>query len=102
MLRYALWLPCLSSGAGYGPVASAAAVAPDVDALTREVTPGAFSAVGGSISGSSQPLTAGSSSLAACGVLLATVTAGFSGSELQLRCLHTVLAAAAAAGGAPV
>ncbi len=81
---------------------SAASVAPDTDALLRELTPGAFSAAGGTISGSSQPLTASDSSRAACGVLLATVTAGFGSCELQRRCLHTVLTAAAAAGGAAV
>jgi hypothetical protein len=65
------------------------------------MTPGAFAAAGGGINGSSQALVAGDSSLGACGVLLATVTEGFSGSQQQLRCLDTVLAAAAAAGGAP-
>ncbi len=87
---------------GYGPVTPASAASCDVDALVREMTPGAFSSVGGSVAGSSQALITGDSSRGACGVLLATVTVGFSDSEQQLRCLHAVLAAAAAGGGAPV
>lgn len=93
------------SAPGYGPMLSAPDAAPsvvDADVLVRELTPGAFSSAGARITGGSQALITGDSSLGACGVLLATVTSGFSGSELQQRCLHTVLAAAAAAGGAPV
>ena len=88
--------------AGYGPITAASVVADDVDALVREITPGAFSVGGSSITGSSQALIAGDCTLGACGVLLATVTVGFSSSEQQLLCLQNVLAAAAAAGGAPV
>ncbi len=88
--------------AGFGPIRSASDAVCDVAALVREMTPGALCAAAGGVAGSSQALTAGDSSLGACGVLLATVTVGFSGSQQQLRCLETVLAAAAAAGGAPV
>ncbi len=87
-------------------MSSASHVAQDVDALVREITPGAFVALGSGAAvgggGSSQALAAEDCSLGACGVLLVTITPGFGGSEQQLRCLHTVLAAAAVAGGAPV
>jgi hypothetical protein len=88
--------------AGYGPLSSTVDTVHDVDALVREMTPAAFFGPGNSVAGSSQALVADGRNLGACGVLLVAVTPGFGGSELQLRSLHTVLAAAAAAGGAPV
>jgi hypothetical protein len=92
----------ISFFSGFGPIRPTSGIVLDVEALVRDMTPGTFAAAEGAIARSSQALIAGDSSLGACGVLLATVTAGFGSSQQQPRCLDAVLAAAAAAGGAPV